>query len=124
MIYILALMIVRLDKSVHRRRGGAVLRAMEQLSVHVGKLVSGVRIQLALKLCQRLYRHRCACRVRIGFAAGQPVDPGILCRQTTKHVIERPVLHHEHHDVFQVVNARTSHEFSSCLACSSVILQP
>ena len=59
----------------------------------------GIRVQLALKLRERLHLRRFIGRIEIGLGAGEAIDTGILLFQGSQHVVERPVFHHQDNDV-------------------------
>jgi len=75
----------------------------EDLQIDRGKVMVGIRIELALEIRQRLWLDRCPSRVRVAERAGDAVDPRVHRSKGPKHVVERSILHHEYNDVLYVV---------------------
>jgi hypothetical protein len=65
----------------------------------------GVGIQLALERGLGLHFDRLVCGVRVSFSASEPVDPLVFGMERPQHMIEGAILHHEHHNVFQVIQS-------------------
>jgi len=77
----------------------------KDLQVNCWKVVVGIGIELALKLRQWLRLDARACSIWIAQLVGNTVDPGIYCLQRPQHVIKRPILHHQHHDVLKLIQS-------------------
>src|SRR4029077_6474850 len=89
------------DEALHAGHVATV----EDLLVDRRKVVVRVRRELALILgLRRDLPDRSGC-VRVRFVAAQPVDRIVLFEEPAEHVIERAVLHHEHDEMFEIVEA-------------------
>ena len=72
--------------------------------VDAGEVVVRVGVELPLIRCARLGRCALSCGVEVEeVLAREPVDPCVLGIEPTEHVVEGPVLEHEHDDVFELV---------------------
>ncbi len=66
----------------------------------------GVGIELALVLGQGLDRGSTTGGVGIRFRSGEAIDVGVVGVERSEHVVEGAVLHHQHDDVFQLLDSR------------------
>ena len=105
MSHILLLLEIVLHKTLHGCHALAALVAIEDLLVHGGKGMVGVRIELALKLGERLHEDLVSLRVGVGLRSVHAINLRVHRLQRSQHVVERAVLHHEHDNVLQSVEA-------------------
>ena len=89
------------DETLHRRDVSTV----EDLLIHIDEVVTGIGIELALVLRAILNRDDGARGVRVAFVPGQSVDARIRGLERPEHVVERAILHHQHDEVLEVVQA-------------------
>ncbi len=103
--HILLLLEITLNKSLHGGHTRGALVASENLLVHGREMVVGVRIELALKLGKRLHEDLVSLCVGVELRAVHSINLRVHSLQRSQHVIERAVLHHEHNNVLQGVEA-------------------
>jgi hypothetical protein len=105
--YVLPLLEIALDKPLHLRRPIVhAQRIAEDLQIRALPRMVGIGIQFALCRRRRLHRLLVAVRVRIGLVAVQSVQRRPILLEIAQHVVERPVLHHQHNDMFELVQSR------------------
>ena len=105
MSQVLLLLKIILDKSLHGGHARGALIADENLLVYSRKRMVGVRIELALKLGKRLHKDLVSLRVGVGLRAVHSINLRVHRLQRSQHVVERTVLHHEHDNVLQGIEA-------------------
>jgi hypothetical protein len=66
-------------------------------------MVIGIWIELALELSFLLNVDGGPVGIGIGLISCKPIDLGLFLLQRPQHMVKRPVLHHQHNNVFQVV---------------------
>jgi hypothetical protein len=103
------LVVVALNEALHIRLPPGILGCSDSakyLQVDGGKVMVGVRIQLALELSIRRDFDRFARRVEVELGAREAVDGRVIAVKSPEHMVEGAILHHEDHDVFQILDSR------------------
>jgi hypothetical protein len=76
-----------------------------------------------LKLGKRLYEDLVSLRVGVGLSAIHSVNLRVNRLQRSQHVVERAVLHHEHDNVFQSIEA-WGHKFAPFVGTAGTFANP
>jgi hypothetical protein len=97
------------NEALHARHRAAV----EDLKVDGREVVVRIGRELALILGFRLHLHDLSRRIGIGFGAAKAVDGVVLLKEPAEHVVERAVLHHQHDEVLEIVEAWRRHKASA-----------
>ena len=98
-----------LHETLHIGEAPIALLPAVDLQIDAGKMVVGVRVELALELSVGLDFYGRALGVGIGFVSGEAVDLGVFLHQPAQHVVEGAVFHHQDDDVLEVVESGRRH---------------
>src|SRR5262249_43397119 len=99
------LIVVALHKAAHGGFRGRTSIAKKELLVDGFEVVIGVGVELALKLRFGLDLYRFVCCIEIRFVTGEAIDRGVFSLESSEHVVEGAILHHQDDDVFQCVQS-------------------
>src|SRR5229473_629165 len=95
-----------LDEAAHRRlSGNRWIGAVEHLLHYVEMRMARVGREIAKEDRVVRNRHRIMLGVQVRLAPDEPVDLVVPVLQKPQQVVKRPVLHHQNHNVLQIVSA-------------------
>src|SRR6266704_6124602 len=90
-------------KPLHVRDANSARVAVKDLQIDRWKMMVRIGIELSLKLRQRFWLDGSTGRVGIAHLIRNSVNPRIHSLERAQHVVKRPIFHHEHDDVLEIL---------------------